>query len=80
MIPWITPEELFYNRGPYHIETSPLIDKPNQCTGFYMIGASVMTKLRKYTFTYSHKCRMRVKYKVPQTIMHQSIVDPLMSL
>ena len=30
--------QLFHDRGPYHIETSPLICRANQWTGFYMIG------------------------------------------
>ena len=34
--------------GPYHIETSPLICSENQCTGFYMLGISVMKELRSY--------------------------------
>ena len=29
-------------RGPYHIETSPLICSANQWTGFYMIRTSVI--------------------------------------
>ena len=32
-------------RGPYHIETSPLICTTNQWTSFYMIGTSVMKGL-----------------------------------
>ena len=40
---------LFYTStwegDPYHIETSPLICKANQLTGFYMIGTSVIKKL-----------------------------------
>ena len=32
----------FHDRGPYHIETSPLICSANQWAGFYMIGTSVM--------------------------------------
>ena len=34
-------------RGRYHIETSPLICRANQWTGFYMITASVMKVLTK---------------------------------
>ena len=33
-------------RGPDHIETSPLIYRANQWTGFYMIGNSVMKELK----------------------------------
>ena len=32
--------------GRYHIETSPLIFRTNQWTGFYMISASVMKDLK----------------------------------
>ena len=28
--------ELFHDGGPYHIETSPLICRVNQWTGFYI--------------------------------------------
>ena len=38
--------ELFHDGGRYHIETSPLICKTNQWTGFYMIMASVMKELK----------------------------------
>ena len=31
--------------GPYHIETSPLICRPNQLTGFYMIETVVIKEL-----------------------------------
>ena len=37
---------LFHNAGTYHIETSPLICCPNQWTGFYVIGTSVLKKLK----------------------------------
>ena len=36
---------LFHDRGPCHIETSPLICRVNQWTGFYMIGTSIMKKM-----------------------------------
>ena len=36
---------LFHDEGSYHIETSPLICRANQSTGFYMIGTSVMKEL-----------------------------------
>ena len=36
---------LFHDGGPYHINTSPLICRANQWTGFYMIGTSVMKGL-----------------------------------
>ena len=34
-----------HDGGRYHIETSPLICKSNQWTGFYMEGTSVMKEL-----------------------------------
>ena len=37
--------KLFHDGGRYHMETSPLIYRANQWTGFYMITASVMKKL-----------------------------------
>ena len=44
---WFLPCDylLFHDRGRNHIETSPLIRGANQCTGFYMITASVMKEL-----------------------------------
>ena len=39
------PNELFHDGSRYHIETSPLICRANQWTGFYMITASVMKEL-----------------------------------
>ena len=38
--------------GPYHIETSSSICKANQWTGFYMIGTSVMKKLKVVSATF----------------------------
>ena len=40
--------ELFHDGGPYHIETSPLIFRPNQWIGFYMIGTSTVKELTHY--------------------------------
>ena len=37
--------QLIHDGSLYHIETRPLIYSVNQSTGFYMIGASVMTEL-----------------------------------
>ena len=34
--------QVFHDRGPYRIETSPLIRSANQWTGFYVKGTSVM--------------------------------------
>ena len=42
--------QLFHDGGRYHIETSPLICRANQWTGFYMIPASVM---KEFTFLHS---------------------------
>ena len=36
----------FYDGDHYHIETSPLICRANQWTGFYMIGAATMKELK----------------------------------
>ena len=36
---------LFYDRSPYHLETSPLTCRANQWTVFYMIGTSIMKEL-----------------------------------
>ena len=36
---------LLHDEGSYYIETSPLIYRANQWTGFYMIGTSVMKEL-----------------------------------
>ena len=47
MIFYWTPEiQPFHVGGRYHIETSPLLCKANQWTGFYMISASVVKTLR----------------------------------
>ena len=35
----------FHDRGPYHIEASPLVCSANQWTGFYKIGTAVMKEL-----------------------------------
>ena len=37
---------LFHDGGPYHIETSPLICRANQWTGFCKIGISIIPELR----------------------------------
>ena len=34
-----------YDRGPYHIETSPLICNVNQWTGFYITQTSIKKEL-----------------------------------
>ena len=38
--------QLFHDGGRYYIETSPLICRPNQWTGFYMITVSVMKEFK----------------------------------
>ena len=38
-------DQLFQEGGPHHIETSPLICRANEWTGYCMIGASVMKEL-----------------------------------
>ena len=38
--------ELFHDGGRYHIETSPLIGRANQWTGFYIITASVLKEFK----------------------------------
>ena len=42
----------FHDGGRHHIETSPLICRANQWTGFYMIWTSVMKEL-KYEYRQS---------------------------
>ena len=39
--------KLFHYGGPYHIETSPLISRANQRTGFYIIQTSIKKELKK---------------------------------
>ena len=34
-----------HDRGPYHLETSPLICRANQLTGFYIMGTSAIKEL-----------------------------------
>ena len=41
------PRQSFQDGGRYHIETSPLICRANQWTGFYIITASVLKGLRE---------------------------------
>ena len=36
---------VFNDGNPYHVETSPVICRSNEGTGFYMIGTSVMKEL-----------------------------------
>ena len=50
---WINRQKIFlcifwpfHHGGRYHIETSPLICRADQWTGFYMITASVMKGLK----------------------------------
>ena len=50
---------LFYDRGPYHIETSPLYwfenCSVNEWIGFYTIGTSVMKELKWYKIKMKRK-------------------------
>ena len=48
----ITLLAFFHDGGPYHTETSPLIRRANQWTGFYMIGTSVMKELKVVSTIY----------------------------
>ena len=41
----VTTVLTLYNGGPYPTETSQVICRANQWTGFYMIGTSVMKEL-----------------------------------
>ena len=43
---------LSHSGNPYYIETSSLICKANQWTGFYMIRTSVMKKLKVVSATF----------------------------
>ena len=48
--------QLFDDGGLYHIETSPLICRANQWTGFYMIGTSSIRELKGFlSLTISRK-------------------------
>ena len=42
----------FHGEGLYHIETSPLICRANQWTGFYLIKAAVVKELNSANFSY----------------------------
>ena len=46
-IDYKTYNKPFHDGGCYHTETSPLICRANQWTGFYMITASVMKGLNQ---------------------------------
>ena len=48
---FIMSNELFYDEDHYHIESSPLICRANQCTGFTVIGTLVMKELNKFQST-----------------------------
>ena len=45
MLGFLSKINSFHDGDPYHIETSPLIYRVNQCTGFYIISTSVMKEL-----------------------------------
>ena len=44
--------KLFHDGDPYHIETSPLVCFPNQWTGLYMVGTSVIKELKTKTLVH----------------------------
>ena len=44
---------LFYDGGPYHIETSLLICRANMSIGFYMILTSVMKDSKCFNYVFS---------------------------
>ena len=48
-------------RGPYHIETSPLIFRANHWNGFYMIETSAMKDLSKVPICF-HELQVFPKY------------------
>ena len=65
--------QLFHDIGRYHIETSPLICRANQWTGFYMIMFSFMKELIKrlcnfHTF-FSNSDRKRYVQKQPPEVL-----------
>ena len=45
----------FHDGGRYHIETSPLICRTNQWTGFYMISASLVKELIHFSVSHDTK-------------------------
>ena len=54
---------LFHDGGRYHIETSRLICRANQWTGFYMITASAMKELSNFSMTCIHLLLMFRRYQ-----------------
>ena len=40
----------FMTEDVYHIETSPLICRENQWTGFFMIGSPIMNEIHRLSF------------------------------
>ena len=65
--------KLFHDEGHYHIETSPLICRENQWTGFYMIGTSVMKELKNLLNIYDGD--MLLKWLTAQNLYSKSIGD-----
>ena len=49
----------FHDGGPYHIQTSPLVCRANQWTGFNMIWTSVMKELKTMSFNESVSTYLR---------------------
>ena len=52
----------FHDGRHYHVETSSLICRANQWTGFYMIGTSVMKELKKHFTISSHDKLFHMNY------------------
>ena len=65
---------LFHDGGPYHIETSPLICSPNQWTGFYMIGTSVMKKCIVQNHNRNTRSAFKIYSKTTKTPEHVSVI------
>ena len=72
--------KIFHYGGPYHIETSPLICRANQWTGFYMIRTSVMKELNfeRQILVLSFRFKLIHIWKIPcvahviSTLVHSS--------
>ena len=83
--------ELFYDRGPYHIESSLLICSANQWTGFFhMIGTSITKELKQVcsqSFLVSsihwakenaERLQMQLVFKIkPRPGRHSALLPPI---
>ena len=54
-------QQLLYDGGPFHKETSSLICSANQWTGVYIIGASVIKELNLTTVCLIFRLRNRLQ-------------------